>query len=355
MSKLKICSEAYEPDTPDGITTPASLGPKLELNTITKLDKTRGYGELVKDAETRVPESLFGNAKQLPDLDASFVLVDDHSKKVIELSDVEAAISGDAVIGQESAALVDNVFGDFFNNHRTKNHFTERPSIVKFEETKKFMTARISQESAQLFNSVEKAFLDNVLRIVDGIRTQNYTDTITALKNDAKDIANRLAAFKDGSGDLDLSSKGYFKEKQYVPVSEVAITSEGLGDVSANTPEAQVSLQVLQHAVVGLCQFNKSYQLDSVVCDTVPAFLASYTDGAICKCLDQVTDTVVPALSEKVELLKSQLNQPECKPHTCVNLIQEVYHLASKAASVPMGALLANRIADGLTDYLLEG
>lgn len=355
MSKLKICSEAYEPDTPDGITQPVSLGPKLELNTVTKLDKSQGYGDLVKDAETRVPQSLFGNAKQLPDLDASFVLVDDHAKKVIELSDVEAAISGDAVIGQESASLVNNVFGDFFSSHRTKNHFTERPSVVKFEETKKFMAVRISQESAQLFNSVEKTFLDNVLKIVDGVRTQNYTDTVTGLKDDAKEIANRLSVFKDSSGNLDFSSKGYFKEKQYVPVAEVAITAEGLGDISANTPEHQACLQTLQNAVTGLCHFNKTYQLTSVACDTIPTFLASYADGGICVCLDEVTDKVIPELSEKVELLKSQLNQPECKPHTCVNLIQEVYQLASKAATVPLAALLANRIADGLTDYLLEG
>lgn len=354
MSKLKLCSEDYVTGEPDGVTEPTHLGPKMELNTVSRIDKSHGYGEMVKDAETRIPDSLFGNAKQLPDLDASFVLVDDQAKKVIQLSDVEAAISGDTTIGQESAVLVDNVFGGFFSNHRSKEHFTQRPTSVKFEETKRFMSIRISEESAQLFNSVEKSFLDNVLKIIDGVRTQNYSDTIAELKSNAKDISERLSAFKDSSGKLDLSSKGYFKEKTYVPVAEVAITAEGLGDVSANTPEAQESLQILQNAITGLCQFNKSYQLDSVVCDTIPSFLSSYADGCVDVCLTQVGETVIPQLSEKTELLKSKLNEPECKPHNCIGLIQEVYQLATKAASVPMAALLANRIADGLVDFLLE-
>ena len=354
MSKLKLCSEDYTTEQPDGVTEPTHLGPKMELNTVSRIDKSRGYGELVKDAETRLPNSLFGNAKQLPDLDASFVLVDDQAKKVVQLSDVEAAISGDTTIGQESAVLVDNVFGGFFSNHRSKEHFTQRPTTVKFDETKNFMATRISQESAQMFNLVEKSFLDNVLNIIDGVRTQNYSDTIAELKSNAKDISDRLAVFKDDSGKLDFSSKGYFKEKTYVPVAEVAITAEGLGDVSANTPEAQDSLQILQNAVVGLCAFNKSYQLDSVVCDTIPAFLASYADGCVDTCLTQVVEVTIPQLSEKTELLKSKLNEPDCKPHSCVGLVQEVYQLATKAVSVPMGVLLANRIADGLTDFLLE-
>ena len=354
MSKLKICSEDYVTGEPDGVTEPAYLGPKMDLNTVSRIDKSHGYGDLVKDAETRLPARLIGNSKQLPDLDASFELVDDKSKKVVELSQVEAAITGDNAIGQESAGLVDNVFGNFFNGRLSKEHFTQRPTAVKFEETRAFMASRISQESAQLFNSVEKSFLDNVLKIIDGVRTQNYSDTISGLKSDAKDIAGRLSVFKDSSGKLDFSTKGYFKEKTYVPVTQLAVTEEGLGDISNNTPEAQASLQVLQNAVTGLSQFNKCHQLDSVTCDTVPAFLNAYAENCIEGCLDKVLETTIPQLSEKTELLKSYLNQPNCKPHDCINLIQEVYQLASKAASVPVTALLANRIADGLVDFLLE-
>ena len=354
MSKLKICSEDYEAGEPDGVTEPTYLGPKIQLNTVSRIDKVRGYGELVKDAETRIPESLFGNAKQLPDLEASFVLVDDKTKKVVELSQVEAAISGDNTIGQESAALVDSVFGDFFTSHLSKEHFTQKPSAVKFEETKKFMVSRISQESAQLFNSVEKSFIDNVMKVVDGVRSQNYRDTLTELKADTKDICERLGALKDKDGKLDFSCKGYFKEKNYVPVSELVVAAESLGDISANSPESQESLQVLQNAVTALCQFNKNYKLGSIACDTIPTFLASYVDGCVLDCLDEVLDKTIPELSKQTELLKSQLSQPDCKPCNCIGLVQEVYQLAHYAATVPVATIIANRIADGLLDFLLE-
>lgn len=353
MSRKSFEALVEEVSVPDGVTPPDNLGPTVELNTITPMDKHRGYGELVKDAETRLPASMFGNAKQLPDLDASFVLADKHTAKVIEMSDVEAAITGEGTMSQESAVLADTVFGEFLTNHRTKAHFTQKPTSVGFEDAQKFMAKRISQEAAQAFSSVEKSFLDNVLKVVDGARSQSYTDTVASLKKESQDLCQKLNEARNPDGTFSFGFKGYFRDKDYVKVADTPIAKESFEGAIATNPNSTDKLTLLQNVVCGLAQYSTQQKIPGLTYDTVETFLNSYASGAVHKYLDSILESKIPDLSIKAETLKECLARPACDPKDILVQIKQLHELATVVAAAPIDTLVANRLVDSLLDVVL--
>jgi hypothetical protein len=95
---------------------------------------------------------------KLPDINPQFEIVEQGHTTVTNLKQIEEQITGQETISREDANLIDDMFGDFFNNRLSAREFTAMRTKTNFPYASRFMRERIAQEETMLFNKFKVFF-----------------------------------------------------------------------------------------------------------------------------------------------------------------------------------------------------
>lgn len=114
--------------------------------------------------------------KKLPTLDVTLKFVEGDQSRLVDLEDIAETISGEGVVGQESADLVNKAFEGLYDGPIKRGHFTESPSSINFGHVKQHMKKKIALEEAALLSHF-KIMIDQPIedaRCILNELTENY-------------------------------------------------------------------------------------------------------------------------------------------------------------------------------------
>lgn len=189
-------------------------------------------------------------------LNVQFKLVSDQASKVVTLKEVEDQIGRDRSIDVARANVVQETFGDLYNEVSAKG-FTRTPTRANFPETCRFMSKRVTMEERVLID-LYKVYLEEPLHasvaILEKVKTTHFPALIRVSESLASEIKTR-------------ESELLAKDSQVVPVGNefLDLTTVNLLTLDTNQIRAELksihalkrSIQILQ-VVLG-CPWTRSF------------------------------------------------------------------------------------------------
>lgn len=234
----------------DGLITPPDLnGPSVNIIAVAAT-KENGLQSRINDAQN---DLLFGahiDPNELPDLSAEFVVLDNHHKKLIDLSEIEATLSGNTGISQEDANTVQDTFGKFFTPRLSVLEFTKAPSKVNFNYTKTFMRNRITTEEV-VFNDKVNTHVQSVSDLCNKLDSAVNAEAVDKL---SRSVETLQALYGDILHDFSqLSNMSFYIGANMENFLCLPITSEGFKPNTAGmTEEIVLAASHADQAIVAL-------------------------------------------------------------------------------------------------------
>lgn len=334
----------------DGTVDPTDLGKKTSLVGVAEIKNEKSYGDIIKEAETRVPQSIFAGEKTLPDLEASFVLISDKTKKIIELQDLEKAIEGDAGVSQESAQWVQDATGDFFERRLSVEHFTKNKSPVNYANTRAFLRKKIAAEAAAL-GAAEKFFMDQLSKQVEGVLSNTFEQMLNELVEEAKQLATTVAGMIGGRGSTSFSAVGFFKQKQFQKLQDIEVKDDFSVEVQSSETNLPPRIKNLETAILSLAECSKKHSLSGLTFSTVGEFLKCVESGAVWSYIESTKTGLLPQIKVVFDKVNSALGNPETQPEDLVVDIQRLHAMVEDAAAVPIVGLIFNRVTAPIIEF----
>lgn len=344
-----ISMEDHRP-VDDGTADPVELGKKTSLVGVAEIKEEKSYGDIIKEAETKVSQSIFEGEKVLPDLEASFVLISDKNKKVVDLQDIEKAIEGDKGISQESAQWVQDATGDFFGHRLSVNHFTKMKSPVNYDNTRSFLRNKIAAEAAAL-GSAEKFFMDQLSKLVEGVLSTTFEQMLNELVGEAKQLSTTVSGMMGGQTPTTFSTVGFFKQKQFQKLQDVEVRDDFNVELQSNETNLPPRIKNLETAILSLAQCSKKHSIAGLVFSTVGEFLNCVGNGAVWNYIESTKTGLLPQIKVQFAKVNAALANVETQPEDLVVDIQKLHVMVEDAMAVPIVGLIFNRVTAPLIEF----